>query len=143
MDTPLNETTTNPTNEIIDMDAPNTVAVTRDLQNELAAVTSAWFAKRQEKKKANKKFGEELGEFENRMEELIAEIVAGGTQLVMHFGTKEEGDAVAAAADEADDELESEEEATGTDGDDTAQGSIGYLKHCAAYQAPPPESAKP
>lgn len=116
--------TTEPTSAVIDMDAPNTVAVTRDLQNELAATTSAWFVKRQEKKRANKKFGEELTTLEDRMEELIAEIEAGGVQLTMHFGTTEgeRYDPLAAlneTIDEGDDELEDIEEATGTEGDDT------------------------
>ncbi len=82
---------TEPTTTIIDQGAPNTESVKRDLQNELAAVTSAWFATRLEKKTADKAFNEELGELEERMEDLIGEIKAGGTQLVMHFGSVEEG----------------------------------------------------
>lgn len=113
-----------PTTEIIDMDAPNTVAVTRDLQNELAATASAWFARRQEKNKANATFNEELGELEERMDSLIYEIKSGGVQLVMHFGTTEEGEpydplaALDETINEGDDELEEIEEATGTEGDD-------------------------
>jgi hypothetical protein len=78
---------TEPTTEVIDMDAPNTAPVTRDLQNELAAVMSAWFDKRREKKAADKIFKTDLDDLEERAEELIGELQAGGTQLVMKFGT--------------------------------------------------------
>lgn len=80
---------TEPTTEVIDTDAPNTVAMKRDIQNELAAVMSGWFDKRREKKAADKVFKTDLDELEERAEELIGEIKAGGTQLVMKFGTKE------------------------------------------------------
>jgi len=91
-----------------------TIPVKRDLQNELAATMSRWFEVRREKKASNETFNGELKELEERAEELIGELKAGGTQLTMHFGTVTvDGEFKATDEDE-----EPEEDSDGSDTDD-------------------------
>lgn len=122
MDTPM--ATTNPTNEIIDMDAPNTVPVTRDVLCELAAVSAAILDTRAEKTQTAKKFNIKIKDLEKRQLELIDEVKRGGTQLAINFGTTVATMKAAAsnAADDAEfnaaiDDADAEIEDTGSDDD--------------------------
>jgi len=100
---------TNPNREVINMDAPNTVPLTRDLAHELAAVSAAILDKKDERTRNAKRINLAIKDLEKRQRELIDEIKAGGTQLAIHFGTRVEAvkaDAAAAAdVDLDDDEL--------------------------------------
>lgn len=124
------DTATTPATEVIDMDAPNTVPVTRDVLHELAAVSAAILDKRDEKTRAAKRFNLAIKDLEKRQRELIDEVKSGGTQLAIHFGTtiatlKAEADsnvteedvdaAIDAAGAEIDNEGEPEEDGDFTD----------------------------
>lgn len=100
--------TTEPTTEVIDQGAPNTVAINRDLKYELAATVAQMFRKQYEKKSFNKKIGDEIDTLKLRAASLISEIESGGTQLAMNFATQADP-ATIEEPEETDDEVDEDE----------------------------------
>jgi predicted nuclease with TOPRIM domain len=80
-------TTTEPTTEIIDQGAPNTVAMKTDMVNELAATGLAIFDKEEERREFQTRINGEIKKLKKRYREIAHEVKAGGTQLIMNFGT--------------------------------------------------------
>jgi len=81
-------------------DDTNTIAIRRDLNQEIAAVAMAMLDKEAERTEANKRFNTELKKLKKRLLEVAHEIKAGGNQIPFQF----EAMVSAGAADDTEEE---------------------------------------
>lgn len=80
---------TEPSTEVIDMDAPNTTPVnnSNSLVYELAATSLAILDKEDERRSFVKTINEDIKGLKKRQRELSTTIKAGGIQIAMNFGS--------------------------------------------------------
>jgi len=80
---------TEPTTEVIDMDAPNTEPVNNSgaLVNELAATSLAILDAEEERRSVVKAINEKIKKLKGRQRDIATTIKAGGVQLAMNFAT--------------------------------------------------------
>jgi hypothetical protein len=80
---------TEPSTEVIDMDAPNTEPVNNSgaLVNELAATSLAILDAEEERRSVVKTINEKIKKLKGRQRDLATTIKAGGIQLAMNFAT--------------------------------------------------------
>lgn len=73
-------------------DSDNTTRVpAMDLKYELAAVSASILDKEDDRRSYCKDINEQIKKLKKRQRELCVEIRSGGSQLVMHFGTEDDG----------------------------------------------------
>lgn len=98
---------TNPTTTVT-TDAPHAVAIARDLNHELAAVSLAILDKEDERKDFCHKVNAEIKKLKKRQRELASEIKQGGRQIPIDFYAGAEND----QPDEDEPDLETDDEVT-------------------------------